>query len=84
VKNDIRKQFIFKPDVQHQARANIEHQVKQYLNNSANFKDLQIIGVHIRRGKSVCLLFGYNGRIITRFASCICRIDLWYIREDSC
>jgi hypothetical protein len=44
VKNDIRKQFVIKPDAQRQARANSEHQVKQYLNNSENFKDLQIIG----------------------------------------
>jgi galactoside 2-L-fucosyltransferase 1/2 len=63
VENDIRKQFVFKPDVQHQARANIEHQVKQYLNNSENFKDLQIIGVHIRRGDYLLkdkIQFGYN------------------------
>jgi galactoside 2-L-fucosyltransferase 1/2 len=63
VKNDIRKQFVFKPDVQHQARANIEHQVNQYLNNSENFKDLQIIGVHIRRGDYLLkdkIEVGYN------------------------
>ncbi|CAC5380548.1 FUT1_2 [Mytilus coruscus] len=63
VEKEIRRQFVFKQKVQDKAQAIINNYTNEYIQHSNVSNNLQIIGVHIRRGdylKPGKIAFGYK------------------------
>ncbi|XP_063415480.1 galactoside 2-alpha-L-fucosyltransferase SEC1-like [Mytilus trossulus] len=63
VEKEIRRQFVFKQEVQDKAQAIINNYTREYIQNRNITNTLQIIGVHIRRGdylKPGKVAFGYK------------------------
>ncbi|XP_071125822.1 galactoside 2-alpha-L-fucosyltransferase SEC1-like isoform X3 [Mytilus edulis] len=63
VEKELRKQFIFKEEVNQKAQEVIEKYTKMFTSNKTNSEKLKIIGVHIRRGDYLTahnIKYGYN------------------------